>query len=427
MNNYDSQRMSDALVAKNHLPVITAEDADIIILNTCSIREKADEKLFSDLGRIRLLKEERPRITVVTGCVAQLRSNDIVKRMPWVDIILGPQDIQLLIEKLENVSATCDTQFSIKQNAKDKFEKLSDKFSERAVSEFLTIQEGCDNFCTYCVVPYTRGREFSRSVDEIIREAKKLIEFGVVEITLLGQNVNSYHGEGSDGAQQNFSQLLWRFAELDGLKRLRSTTSHPKDIDEDVARAHRDIPILMPFLHLPVQSGSDKILNKMNRKYTAAQYLEKIAMLRQYRPDIALSSDFIVGFPGESEEDFQQTLALVRRVNFAQAYSFKYSPRPKTAAARMPNQITESEKERHLAILQKLLSEQQQKFNGGFLGQELDVLLTKQGRHENQLVGRSPYAQAVTISLDREDQVNIGDVVRAKICEIASHSLMGVL
>ncbi len=424
MNSYDSQRMADLLTEKGHSAVDEPEKANIVIFNTCSIREKADEKLFSDLGRVKTLKDAHDGdfIIIVTGCVAQTRVQDIMKRAPYVDIILGPQDIQAIAEKIDEHLHSENVLVSTSLGAEDKFNRLTTDFYNRKVSEFLTIQEGCDNFCTYCVVPYTRGREFSRNVADIVAEAKKLIATGVKEIILLGQNVNSYNGTDENGQRHNLSDLLFTLAELDGLKRLRYTTSHPKDINESIGKAHRDIKILMPFLHLPVQSGSDAILKKMNRKYTAEKYFECIDMLREYRPDMAFSSDFIVGFPGETDEDFQKTLQLVERVKYSQAYSFKYSPRPNTVAAKMDNQIDEKIKSERLSILQDLLNRQQTQFNESFVGKYLSVLFEKEGKHKNQLVGRSEYSQAVSVCANN---INIGDIVRVKITEAVSHSLLG--
>lgn len=293
---------------------------------------------------------------------------------------------------------------------------MSEHFFCRGVSEFVTIQEGCDNFCTYCVVPFTRGREFSRDVADILTEAKKLIALGVKEITLLGQNVNSYDGKKASGEKSNLSELLWKVAELPGLRRLRYTTSNPQDLGEDLAIAHRDIPILAPFLHLPVQAGSDEILRRMNRRYTSAQYLELVYMLREYRPDLAFSSDFIVGFPGETDNDFANTLNLVKKVQYSQAYSFKYSPRPRTAAATMPNQVPEKIKSERLTILQNLLNHQQNMFNKSFMGKTLEVLFAKNGRHTEQLVGRSEYFQAVTVN---NATAKIGDMLKVKLLTLS--------
>jgi tRNA-2-methylthio-N6-dimethylallyladenosine synthase len=341
-----------------------------------------------------------------------------------VDVILGPQNIQQVAEIVaDNIkNKNLDTLTAISSDAGDKFLQLSDKFSARKASEFLTIQEGCNNFCSYCVVPYTRGREFSRSVPDIISEAKNLISRGVKEIILLGQNVNSYNGEGLDGKNCDFSGLLFQLANVDGLKRLRYMTSNPKDVDICIARAHREIEILAPFLHLPVQSGSSDVLRRMNRKYTRDDYFRHIDMLREHRPDMAFSSDFIVGFPGETDEDFRQTLELAEKVQYAQAYSFKYSPRPGTPAAQMKDQVPENVKAERLRIIQDLLNNQQLEFNRSFVGRHLNVLFTKDGRHQKQLTGRSEYSQAVSVYANT---VSLGDISRVLITEVASHSLIG--
>lgn len=430
MNVYDSQRMEDILISLGHEKVDSVENANLLIFNTCSIREKADDKLFSDLGRAKILKDKSPEndfIIVVAGCVAQSRPQDLLVRHPYVDMILGPQDIQNISDRIEDLikNKNLDTLVLTSLKASDKFEKFNQAspLSERTVSEFLTIQEGCDNFCTYCVVPYTRGREFSRRVKEIMTEAKSLVVSGVKEITLLGQNVNSYDGADESGEKCRLSKLLWELSSIDGLKRLRYTTSNPKDVGEDIAKAHRDIKILMPSLHLPVQSGSNKILKKMNRKYSREKYIEVIDMLRSYRPDIAFSSDFIVGFPGETNEDFENTLDLVKRIKYAQAYSFKYSPRPHTPAAKMENQISENVKDERLQTLQELLNQQQADFNSSFIGKKVEVLLTKEGRHSGQLVGRSQYSQAVTI--DNARDLHIGDIIEVFVKNAVSHSLIG--
>ena len=430
MNVYDSQRMEDILISLGHKRENSAENANLLIFNTCSIREKADDKLFSDLGRAKILKDKCPKndfIIVVAGCVAQSRPQDLLVRYPYIDMILGPQDIQNISDRIDDLikNKALDTLILTDLKASDKFEKFNkaSPLSERTVSEFLTIQEGCDNFCTYCVVPYTRGREFSRSVKEIITEAKSLVANGVREITLLGQNVNSYNGINESGKKYRLSQLLWELSSINGLKRLRYTTSNPKDVDEDIAKAHRDISILMPSLHLPVQSGSDGILKRMNRKYNREKYFEVIDMLRSYRPDMAFSSDFIVGFPGETDKDFEDTLDLVKRVKYAQAYSFKYSPRPHTPAAKMENQVSENIKDNRLRILQELLNRQQSDFNSSFVGKKVDVLLTKEGRHPGQLVGRSQYSHAVTI--DNASGLHVGDIVEVDVKSAVSHSLIG--
>jgi len=430
MNVYDSQRMEDILMSLGHKKEDEAEDANLLIFNTCSIREKADDKLFSDLGRAKILKDKSQEddfIIVVAGCVAQSRPKDLLARYPYIDMILGPQDIQNISERIEDLikNKDLDTLVLTDLRASDKFEKFNkaNPLSERTVSEFLTIQEGCDNFCTYCVVPYTRGREFSRSVKEIMTEARSLIANGVKEITLLGQNVNSYNGADESGEKHRLSQLLWELSSINGLKRLRYTTSNPKDVNEDIAKAHRDIKILMPSLHLPVQSGSDNILKKMNRKYNREKYFEVIDMLRSYRPDMAFSSDFIVGFPGETDKDFEDTLDLVKRVNYAQAYSFKYSPRPLTPAAKMENQVSENIKDKRLQTLQELLNQQQSDFNSSFIGKKVEVLIAKEGRHSGQLAGRSQYSHAVTI--DNANDLHVGDIAEVFVKTAGSHSLIG--
>jgi len=430
MNVYDSQRMEDILMSLGHKKEGEAEDANLLIFNTCSIREKADDKLFSDLGRAKILKDKNQEddfIIVVAGCVAQSRPKDLLARYPYIDMILGPQDIQNISERIEDLieNKDLDTLVLTDLRASDKFEKFNkaNPLSERTVSEFLTIQEGCDNFCTYCVVPYTRGREFSRSVKEIMTEARSLIANGVREITLLGQNVNSYNGADESGEKHRLSQLLWELSSINGLKRLRYTTSNPKDVNEDIARAHRDIKILMPSLHLPVQSGSDNVLKKMNRKYNREKYFEVIDMLRSYRPDMAFSSDFIVGFPGETDKDFEDTLDLVKRVNYAQAYSFKYSPRPLTPAAKMETQVSENIKDKRLQTLQELLNQQQSDFNSSFIGKKVEVLITKKGRHSGQLAGRSQYYHAVTI--DNANDLHVGDIAEVFVKTAGSHSLIG--
>lgn len=430
MNIYDSVRMADLLVSFGHKKAENIEDANLIIFNTCSIREKADDKLFSDLGRAKILKESSDKedfIIVVSGCVAQSRPKDLLARHPYVDVILGPQDIQNIAECVEDLlkNKEIDTLIRTDLKASDKFLKFNktETLTKRTVSEYLTIQEGCDNFCTYCVVPHTRGREFSRDVKEIVVEAKSLVSRGVKEIILLGQNVNSYNGLSETGEHYRLAQLLWELASISGVKRLRYMTSNPKDINEDIAIAHRDIEILMPFLHLPVQSGSNEILRRMNRKYNRERYFEVIDMLRDYKSDMAFSSDFIVGFPGETDKDFEDTLDLVRRVNYAQAYSFKYSPRPNTPAAKMENQIEESVKAARLSVLQDLLNQQQLDFNNTFVDKEVEVLITKEGRYLGQLAGRSEYFQAVTIN--NAGDVNIGDILKVIIKETGSHSLVG--
>lgn len=397
MNMYDSGRMADVLAPLGYVPTPAPDGADMVILNTCHIRDKAAEKVFSELGRLRRLKEQRTAdgermILAVAGCVAQAEGEQILARAPYVDIVLGPQTYHRLPEMIARAAraggAVIETDFPVE----DKFDLLPDA-APQGITAFVTIQEGCDKFCSFCVVPYTRGAEQSRPAPAVVAEARRQIAQGTREITLLGQNVNAWHGE-----EGGLGRLLRDLADLPGLLRLRYTTSHPRDMDDDLIAAHRDLPSLMPFLHLPVQSGSDRILKAMNRGHTAADYLGTVQKLRAARPDIALSSDFIVGHPGETEADFQATLALVREVRFAQAFSFKYSPRPGTPAAGTPAQIPEPEKERRLAELQALLRDQQARFNADCVGRRLPVLFTGPGRHPGQIAGRSPFLQPVHIT-----------------------------
>jgi len=400
MNEYDSARMQDVLAPLGYVPASAPDDADMVILNTCHIREKAAEKVFSELGRLHRLQQARERagsrmILAVAGCVAQAEGVEILTRAPYVDIVLGPQTYHRLPEMVARAmrtgGAVIDTEFP----PEDKFDYLPDASAPQGITAFLTVQEGCDKFCSFCVVPYTRGAEQSRPAAAVISEAKRLVAQGAREITLLGQNVNAWHGEGLDGGKWSLGRLIGALAKLPGLGRLRYTTSHPRDMDAELIAAHRDVPSLMPFLHLPVQSGSDRILAAMNRGHRADDYRRIVERLRAVRPDLALSSDFIVGHPGETEADFAATLALVRQVGFAQAFSFKYSPRPGTPAAAVPGQVPEPEKERRLAELQELLRAQQGRFNSGCVGLELPVLFTGAGRHPGQIAGRSPYLQPV--------------------------------
>ncbi len=400
MNVYDSERMMEALAGEGYSETQTLESADLVILNTCHIREKAAEKVYSDLGRIRDIKHARGRegkatVVAVTGCVAQAEGNEIVRRQPAVDLVIGPQSYHRLPEMLGRVSgsktAIVETEFS--ENAK--FESIASPRRAGTPSAFLTVQEGCDKFCTFCVVPYTRGQEFSRPVAGIVAEAQKLVAAGASEFTLLGQNVNAYHGVDSNGAPVSLAGLVHALANVDGVKRLRYMTSHPRDMDDDLIAAHRDLPALMPYLHLPIQSGSDSILAAMNRKHTAAEYIALIARVRAARPGIALSSDFIVGFPGESDADFAATLDLVREVTFAQSFSFKYSPRPGTPAADREDQVPEAVKDERLQRLQTVLEDQQLAFNAASVGQTMPVLFERAGREPGTLVGRTPYLQLI--------------------------------
>jgi tRNA-2-methylthio-N6-dimethylallyladenosine synthase len=406
MNVYDSARMADVLAPVGYASSDQAEGADMVILNTCHIREKAAEKVYSELGRLRNLKAIREQeggqmILAVAGCVAQAEGEEILRRAPYVDIVFGPQTYHRLPEMVVRASRAAGAVLDIDFPADSKFDHLPDNVQQVGHAEhanksaFLTVQEGCDKFCTFCVVPYTRGAEFSRSIEEVLQEAQRLAEDGISEITLLGQNVNCYHGAAADGSEWGLGRLIGAVADLGGVERIRYMTSYPAYVDDALITAHRDVPELMPFLHLPVQSGSDRILQAMNRQHGAKDYRELVVRLRDARPDIALSSDFIVGFPGETEIDFHETLTLVEDIEFAQAYSFKYSPRPGTPAALLENQVDEDIKAERLARLQEVLNRQQQAFNESCIGKTLPVLLDRRGREPGQLVGRSPYMQAV--------------------------------
>ncbi len=403
MNVYDSGRMADILKPLGYQLIESPEGADMVILNTCHIREKAEEKVYSDLGRIRLHKGEN-MILAVAGCMGQAEGAEIMRRAPYVDIVLGPQTYHRLPEMIARAERSQDKTkgpgrgvLEIEFPVESKFDYLPQDHSDVGVSAFIAIQEGCDKFCTFCVVPYTRGAEYSRPVSSIYEEASRLVERGVKEITLLGQNVNAYHGQSSQGKEWGLGRLLEHLASLKGLERLRYMTSHPRDMDEELMMAHRDIPQVMPYLHLPIQSGSDRILEAMNRKHTRQHYLKIIEKLRTYKPDIALSSDFIVGFPGESEKDFEETMDLIQQIQYAQAYSFKYSPRHGTPGALMENQIPEEIKAERLARLQELLNAQQQAFNEASVGQIFPVLLDRKGKQDGQLLGKTPYLQSVYV------------------------------
>jgi tRNA-2-methylthio-N6-dimethylallyladenosine synthase len=398
MNVYDSARMADVLAPLGYAPVDAPEGADMIILNTCHIREKATDKLFSELGRLRLLKQAKEAeggemVLAVAGCVAQAEGAEITARAPYVDIVLGPQSYHKLPEMVARAGRTgravVETDFPVEE----KFDFLPEVSAPQGITAFLTIQEGCDKFCSFCVVPYTRGAEYSRSAEAVLAEARKLVGQGAREITLLGQNVNAWHGEGAQG----LAGLLRALADIPGLDRLRYTTSHPRDMDEALIAAHRDIPAVMPFLHLPVQSGSDRMLEAMNRGHTAEAYLQLVDRLRAARPDLALSTDIIVGHPGETEADHAATMALIRRVKFAQAFSFKYSPRPGTPAAGAPHRVDEATKDRRLQEVQALLRDQQAEFNASLTGQTVPVLVTGPGRQPGQLSGRTPWLQPVHV------------------------------
>jgi tRNA-2-methylthio-N6-dimethylallyladenosine synthase len=428
MNVYDSQRMTDALAADGYVAAETAEDADLVLLNTCHIREKAAEKVYSELGRLRRLKEDRvsaggEMLIGVAGCVAQAEGGEIIRRAKAVDLVIGPQTYHRLPDAIRRVRGgekVVETDYAVE----DKFEHLPAAkpaiVRSRGVTAFLTVQEGCDKFCTFCVVPYTRGSETSRSVAQIVAEAESLARAGVREVTLLGQNVNAWHGEGPDGAEWGLGRLLFRLAEIPGIERLRYTTSHPRDMDDELIAAHHDLDTLMPYLHLPVQAGSDRILKAMNRRHTADDYRRLIDRIRAACPDIAMSGDFIVGFPGETDEDFAETLKIVRDIGYAQAFSFKYSPRPGTPGAELDGQVPEEVKNRRLQELQALLISQQHSFAAGLVGSDMAVLLEKEGRHEGQLVGRSPWLQPVVI----DDAVGrIGDIIKVRITHANANSL----
>jgi tRNA-2-methylthio-N6-dimethylallyladenosine synthase len=397
MNVYDSARMTDVLAPLGYAPVESADEADMVILNTCHIREKAEEKVFSDLGRLRPLKQAKDdMILAVAGCVAQAEGAEILRRAPYVDIVLGPQTYHRLPEMVARAARSrgqgvLDTDFP----AEAKFDFLPEESRAPGVSAFLSIQEGCDKFCTFCVVPYTRGAEYSRPAASVLAEARRLVALGAREIVLLGQNVNAYRGEAPDGGEWGLGRLAQALAEIPDLARIRYTTSHPRDVDDELVRAHAEIPQLMPFLHLPVQSGSDRILAEMNRRHDAAFYLRIVERIREARPDMAFSSDFIVGFPGETDAEFRATLRLVERVGYASAFSFRYSPRPGTPAASMRSAVPEEEAQRRLLELQDLLETQQRGFNRSMVGRVLPVLFEKPGRHPGQVVGRTPYLQGV--------------------------------
>ena len=429
MNVYDSGRMADVLAPLGYAPAAEPDGADMVILNTCHIRDKAAEKVFSELGRLRRLKEARAAtgermILAVAGCVAQAEGAEILARAPYVDIVLGPQTYHRLPEMVAKAAraggAVIETDFP----AEAKFDLLPEDSAPQGVAAFLSIQEGCDRFCSFCVVPYTRGAEHSRPAAAVLAEAGRLVAQGAREITLLGQNVNAWHGEAPDGGTWGLGRLIRAMAEIPGLLRLRYATSHPRDMDDALIAAHRDVPTLMPFLHLPVQSGSDRMLAAMNRRHTAADYLRIVEALRAARPDLALSSDFIVGHPGETEADFEATMALVRTVDFAQAYSFKYSPRPGTPAAIAPDQVPEDIKDRRLQTLQALLREQQARFNAACVGLTLPVLFTGPGRHPGKVVGRSPFLQPVHLSGPAE---LIGTELLVKIAAALPNSLSATL
>jgi tRNA-2-methylthio-N6-dimethylallyladenosine synthase len=432
MNVYDAQRMADALAVEGFVETASAEEADLVILNTCHIREKASEKVYSELGRLRAAKDEAARAgrdmsVVVAGCVAQAEGNEIIRRAPVVDVVVGPQSYHHLPQLLARAKAegrALETEFPVE----DKFGFLPQPsrraIRARGVSAFVTVQEGCDKFCTFCVVPYTRGAELSRPVAKVVEDVQRLADNGVREITLIGQNVNAYHGDGPDGRPWPFGKLLHRLAGIPGIVRLRYSTSHPRDVEETLIEAHRDLAALMPFVHLPVQSGSDRILAAMNRRHTADDYRRVIDRFRRARPDIAFSSDFIVGFPGETEQDFAATLALVAQIGYAAAYSFKYSPRPGTPAAEMRETVSTADMDARLERLQGLIDSQQSAFNRAAIGRTVDVLFERAARKAGQIVGRTAYLQPAHVMAAEEI---IGQVLPVAVESLERYSLLGSL
>ncbi|MDG0983456.1 MAG: tRNA (N6-isopentenyl adenosine(37)-C2)-methylthiotransferase MiaB [Tateyamaria sp.] len=423
MNVYDSERMAEALGSEGYIETTKPDDADMILLNTCHIREKAAEKVYSELGRLKSFKASNPNLKIgVAGCVAQAEGAEIMRRQPAVDLVVGPQSYHRLPDmeaKTRKGKKILDTDFP----EEDKFAKLKSRpKGRRAPAAFLTVQEGCDKFCAFCVVPYTRGAEVSRPVQRIIDEARDLVERGVREITLLGQNVNAYHGMGSDGSDYTLAKLIWDLDKVDGLERIRFTTSHPNDMTDELIEAHGSCSKLMPYLHLPVQSGSDKILKRMNRSHTSDSYLKLIGRIRRARPDILMSGDFIVGFPEETEEDFQATLDLIEEVNYGYAYSFKYSPRPGTPAAER-QQVEIAQANDRLQRLQSLVTHQQKAIQESMVGSTVKVLFEKPGRELGQMMGKSEYLHAVHVA---DAQIAVGEIAEVKIVEARTNSLAGV-
>ena len=429
MNVYDSGRMADVLAPLGYVPSAGPADADMVILNTCHIREKAVEKVFSELGRLRVMKEAREAaghgmVLAVAGCVAQAEGAEILARAPYVDIVLGPQTYHRLPEMVARAARAAGAVIETDFSPEEKFDHLPEVTGAVGVTAFLTIQEGCDKFCSFCVVPYTRGVETSRGAAGVLAEARRIVAGGARELTLLGQNVNAWHGEGLDGRIWGLGRLVLALAEVPGLLRIRYTTSHPRDMDEELIAAHRNVPALMPFLHLPVQSGADRVLAAMNRKHTVAEYLRTIERLRAVRADMAFCSDFLVGHPGETEAEFEATLALVRTVEFSQAFSFAYSARPGTPAAGAPGQVSETVKDERLQRLQALLREQQAAFNARSAGVVMPVLFTGPGRRAGQMSGRTPYLQPVHVNGDNS---LIGRECLVRIVDGNPSSLAGAL
>ncbi len=440
MNVYDSDRMADALAPHGYMPTQDVAEADLVLLNTCHIREKASEKVFSELGRLKEIQGERRAIGAdmmigVAGCVAQAEGEEIARRAPMVDLVFGPQAYHRLPDMLARAETQRHMHPSLKKAVVDTDFPEEDKFAhlpaarkevtiKRGLTAFLTVQEGCDKFCSFCVVPYTRGAEVSRPVAQVIAEARGLVDAGVKEITLLGQNVNAYHGTDATGRPVGLGELTFLLAEIHGLERLRYTTSHPRDMDDALIAAHRDLPLLMPYLHLPVQSGSDRILKAMNRKHTAAEYLALIEKIKTARPDMALSGDFIVGFPGETDQDFEDTLTIIRETGYASAYSFKYSTRPGTPGANLGDQIAEEVKTERLYRLQELVNQQTTDFHASCVGRTMPVLIEREGRMPGQVGGRSPYLQAVHLEGSTD---LIGAIHEVEIIGTSTNSLVGQL
>ena len=422
MNVYDSERMSEALGADGYEKTDSPDEADMILLNTCHIREKAAEKIYSELGRYKELKASKPELKIgVAGCVAQAEGEEIIKRQPLVDLVVGPQSYQN-IAGLAAKAVDGTKQIDINFPKEDKFTLLKGaRSAQRGPSAFLTVQEGCDKFCAFCVVPYTRGAESSRPVLQVVDEAKHLVDSGVREITLLGQNVNAYHGEGSDGKEWSLAKLIWELDKVDGLARIRFTTSHPNDMTDDLIEAHGTCKKLMPYLHLPVQSGSNKILKRMNRSHDAESYISLISKIREARPDILISGDFIVGFPEETDKDFYETISLIKNIEYGQAFSFKYSTRPGTPAAER-DQVCEEVKTARLHELQDLIKKQQKNIQDKMIDRNVQVLFDRKGRFNNQLVGKSEYLHAVNVT---DPTIAVGDLKNVYITKSNSNSLSG--
>lgn len=439
MNVYDSQRMVDLLSPLGYEMTETPNEADMAILNTCHIREKAEQKVFSDLGRLRIVKDERAEsgkdmMIAVGGCVAQAEGAEIIRQAPYVSMVFGPQAYHKLPEMIAKTTRERDIKLGLKKNigvvntdfpVESKFDFLPQPTTS-TISSFVSVQEGCDNFCTFCVVPYTRGAEYSRPVADILNDTRRLVSLGTKEVTLLGQNVNAFHGisPNSNDVEWGLGRLIYELAEIEGLERIRYTTSHPMDMDEELIKAHGDVPQLMPYLHLPIQSGSNRVLEAMNRRHTTAQYLDVIEKLRKARPDIAMSSDFIVGFPGETKEDHNETLDLVRAVNYAQAYSFKYSIRPGTPAGAMDLQVPEPVKVERLAELQNLLNEQQLAFNQSKVGTKQQILVDREGKYDGQLRGKTPFMQSV--HFDGNERLQ-GEMIEVLITGALPNSVSGIV